>query len=556
MSPSLPRELEGLSLLPNDDLSGNLERKLDLFPVVIISLSAMIGSGLFVLPALAMLEMGGGHTPVGGVWLAYLLAAVVVLPAAISKSELATAMPSSGGSYVYVQETFGPLIGTISGLGLWANFMLKSAFALIGFKAYLWVIEDVIGFDINIESAAMVLLLLIVGINILGLKRIKKVQTPIVMTSAAFLLGICVWALFTMEMNWDAAFSRESFGTGLDSVATTAAFVFVSYAGVTKIAAVGGEIRDPGKTIPKGILLSLLFSTILYVFVTMVMAMTVEPEMFMEGSNHHAREDPVYLFAAEVGGADIGLIAAVLSVITMTSMALAGIMAASRFPYAMSVDKLLPEVMGEVHDKFHTPHWAIIATGLSMAAAITFLPVHDVAELASGFKIMIFIVINGCVIVLRGAASSHWYNPEWQSPMYPFFQIFGILGGMALLLLMGSKALIGGGAAIVLGTIIYTTYGQKHVKSEITPWKTYVLMSRDPIEVERRRRMASFHLADTDRSGAIDLGEFIAAAEMLGFSEGDHAELEEQFRSADTDENGLMDIDEYAVIVDKMISGD
>ena len=174
-----------------------MERKLDLFPVVIISLSAMIGSGLFVLPALAMLEMGGGQTPVGGVWLAYLLAAVVVLPAAISKSELATAMPSSGGSYVYVQETFGPLIGTISGLGLWANFMLKSAFALIGFKAYLWVIEDVIGFDINIESAAMVLLLIIVAINILGLKRIKKVQTPIVMTSAAFLMGICVCLLYT-----------------------------------------------------------------------------------------------------------------------------------------------------------------------------------------------------------------------------------------------------------------------------------------------------------------------------------------------------------------------
>ena len=177
MSPSLPRELEGLSLLPSDDLSGNLERKLDLFPVVIISLSAMIGSGLFVLPALAMLEMGGGQTPVGGVWLAYLLAAVVVLPAAISKSELATAMPSSGGSYVYVQETFGPLIGTISGLGLWANFMLKSAFALIGFKAYLWVIEDVIGFDINIESAAMVLLLIIVAIN-LSLIHISEPTRP------------------------------------------------------------------------------------------------------------------------------------------------------------------------------------------------------------------------------------------------------------------------------------------------------------------------------------------------------------------------------------------
>ena len=115
----------------------------------------MLGSGLFVLPALAMLEMGGGTQPVGGVWLAYLLAAVIVLPGAISKSELATAMPASGGSYIYVQRTFGPMFGTISGLGLWENFMLKSAFALIGFKAYLWVIEDIIGVDINIETAAI-----------------------------------------------------------------------------------------------------------------------------------------------------------------------------------------------------------------------------------------------------------------------------------------------------------------------------------------------------------------------------------------------------------------
>ena len=74
----------------------------------------MLGSGLFVLPALAMLEMGGGTTRVAGIWLAYLVAAFIVLPGAISKGELATAMPSSGGSYVYIERTFGPLIGTIS----------------------------------------------------------------------------------------------------------------------------------------------------------------------------------------------------------------------------------------------------------------------------------------------------------------------------------------------------------------------------------------------------------------------------------------------------------
>ena len=81
-----PKDLVGIVLTPTETDSGTLERKLGLFSVVIISLSAMIGSGLFVLPALAMLEMGGGTDPIGGVWLAYLVAAFLVVPGAVSKS--------------------------------------------------------------------------------------------------------------------------------------------------------------------------------------------------------------------------------------------------------------------------------------------------------------------------------------------------------------------------------------------------------------------------------------------------------------------------------------
>ena len=80
-----PKDLVGIVLTPMEDSSATLEREVGLFSVVIISLSAMIGSGLFVLPALAMLEMGGGEYPLGGVWLAYLIAAFLVLPGAISK---------------------------------------------------------------------------------------------------------------------------------------------------------------------------------------------------------------------------------------------------------------------------------------------------------------------------------------------------------------------------------------------------------------------------------------------------------------------------------------
>ena len=524
-----PKDLTGIVLTPVEMASDNLERRLGLFSVIIISLSAMIGSGLFLLPSLAMVEMGGGANPVGGVWLAYLLAAIVVLPGAISKSELSTAMPSSGGSYLYVERAFGPLVGTVSGLGLWANFMLKSAFALIGFKAYLWVFEEILApgrdegwlYD-NVNLAALVLLAIIVAINILGVKSIKKVQIPIVMFSSAYLLAICLWAVATSDISWDAAASREAFGGDWSAVASTSAFVFVSYAGVTKIAAIGGEVRDPSRNLPYGILLSLLFSCILYVSVTLVMAATIEPSGYMKSDGSGPREDPIYVFAKEVGGKTVANVAAVLAVVTMTSMALAGILASSRFPFAMSRDKLLPQFLEDVHEKYGTPHWAIIVTGLSIGAAITLLPVKDVAKLASGFKIMIFMLINACVIVLRRSSASHaWYDPEWKTPwlLYPFIQLFGIFGGGALLLLMGSKAIVGGTVAIVLGVIIYTGYGKGNVEREITPWDTVVKMATEPDEVERRRRFSAFYSADKEGTGGLDLDEFVSAILALGYLE-------------------------------------
>lgn len=545
-----PKEVIGIVLQPLEMVSETLERKLGLFSVVILSLSAMLGSGLFVLPSLAMMELGDGNLPLGGIWLAYLFAGLVILPGAISKSELASAMPSSGGAYVYIEKTFGPIIGTISGLGLWANFMLKSAFALIGFRAYLWVLEGILDVSINLDYAVMIMLGLIVGINILGAKSIKKVQTPVVLVSVTYLMFVCIYALLTMELNWDAAISREALGADWHSFSSTAALVFVSYIGVTKVAAVGGEIKDPSKNMPYGILISLFFSVFLYVFVTLTMAITVDPLSYVE--NGHAREDPIYVFALIVGGKTIATIAATFAAFTVLSGSLAGIMAASRFLFAMARDNLLPELFENVHSKYDTPHWAIIGTGLSMAAAILFLPVHDVAELASGFNLMVFILINACVLVLRNSAKSHWYKPEWKSPLYPFTQIFGILTGSVLIYAMGVKALFGGSAAVIIGIIIYQSYGKRHGQKSITPWETFRLQLTNPDEVEHRRRWAAFHAADINRNNHLNLHEFISAMESLGFSDGNQDTLREYFHSADHNEDGVLEIDEFLLGVEEL----
>ena len=130
-----------------------LERSLALPAVIAISLGGMLGSGIFVLPGLAAAKTGPS------LWLAYLIAALCILPAALSKSELATAMPSSGGTYVYIERAFGPIFGTISGIGLWLSLLLKSSFALIGFGAYLSAISN---FDGNINILDVVQLVNII----------------------------------------------------------------------------------------------------------------------------------------------------------------------------------------------------------------------------------------------------------------------------------------------------------------------------------------------------------------------------------------------------------
>ena len=521
-----------------ETVSHQMERTIGLAGVIIISLSAMLGSGLFVLPSLAGAMMGPG------IWLAYLLAAAVVLPGALSKSELASAMPTSGGDYIYIERTFGPLMGTISGLGLWASFLLKAAFALIGFSAYLEVISYAIDSDINVQTLALVILVLIVLINILGIKKIKAFQTPIVGLSVLMLIGLCIAALFRDDVDLARPISRDAFGGGLLGLAETAAFVFVAYAGVTKVAAIAEEVKEPGQNLPSGMLISLVMATILYAGVAFMLMATLPGEWWISNDGTPI-ENPIYVFAKVVGGSKIAFAAAILAILTMISMALAGILAASRYLFGMGRDNLLPQAFEEVNATYETPHWPIIATGIMMAFAIVWMDVSDVAKLASGFQIMIFIVVNLCVIILRQSHSDHeWYQPTYNSPLYPFTQIFGILTGLTLVIVMGSKAYIGAGFAITFGLILFYSYGKKHSHPRLTPFITFTEMMLNPSKVEHERRVAAFHAADIGEKNHLNLREFQTAMNALGFPM--NAEEDRMiFHQIDLAERGYIDIDEF-----------
>ena len=519
------------------DVKIQLERSLNLIGVIIISLAAMIGSGLFVLPSFAAAVMGPG------IWLAFLLAGLVVLPGAISKSELASTMPESGGSYVYIERTFGPLLGTISGLGLWASFLLKSAFALVGFSAYMYAVTTYFDTSMDTMTVAMAALVLITVLNIFGIKKVKSFQTPILAITTILILVICIIQLFDPNTDFSRPIDGAVNVTNDDPqlLIEAAALVFVAFAGIIKVGAIGGEVKNPQKNLPYGILWSLLLVTILYCAVTFIMMASVDGTWWLN-EDGSTREDPVYAFVDAVTDTRVGIAIAFLAILTMISGALSGVLASSRFLFAMARDNLLPQSLEDVNIRYETPHWAIIITGLTMAVCLVVLPVKDVAKLASGFQIMVFMMINLCLIVLRSAVASHdWYNPTFKSPFYPWLQIWGIFAGGVLVYMMGSKAIIGGFGAVVIGLATYSIYGSKHYLARKTPYQTFREMFSN---TELKTRLAAFHAADIGASNHLTLSEFISAmkALKLDFSNDEYRVL---FHKADTDNNGVIDIDEF-----------
>ena len=302
-----------------------LERTLSLPGAIAVSIGGML-SGIFVLPGYAV-EITGSS-----VWLAFLVAAICILPAVLSKSELGTAMPKSGGTYVYIERAFGPLFGTIAGLGLWLSLLLKSAFSLVGLSAYLYVVVNID--EAYTKGVALFALLLIFLLNVVGVKKVEKTQLLIVSTSIISLIVIIALGL----TSFDTKLTEPVFSDGSNGFIAGVAFLYISYAGVTKIAAVAGEITNPSKNLPLTMIISLFLITTIYCLVALALVGKVEASVLL---NKDEISRPIYTLFQTIGGETFGLIAGVVGALTLLSMANSGVLASSRFPFAMANDKAL-----------------------------------------------------------------------------------------------------------------------------------------------------------------------------------------------------------------------
>ena len=424
-------------------MTKDLERDLGLPSVLAISIGAMIGSGIFILPALA-LDIAGP-----AVIVAYGLAGLLVVPAALSKSEMATAMPEAGGTYIYIERGMGPLLGTIAGVGTWFSLSFKGALALVGGVPYLLLL-----FDLPLKPVALGLAAILILVNIAGAKQTGRLQVVIVVV----MLAALGWFAAGSAPSADSANYASFFADGVSGLLAATGLVFVSYAGVTKVASVAEEVEDPGRNIPLGILGSLAFTTILYVAIVAVLVGVTDPGT-VAGSL-----TPVAVAAEQTLGR-AGVVAVILAaILALVSTANAGILSSSRYPFAMSRDQLAPPSLSSVSERFGTPVTSITLTGAVLLVLIAFVPILDIAKLASAFQIMVFALINVALVAFREGSGE--YEPEFTSPLYPWMQLFGAVTGVLLLTQMGTTALLGA-AVITVGSVVwYFVYVRSRVSRE------------------------------------------------------------------------------------------
>jgi amino acid transporter len=424
-------------------MAKRLERDLGLASVFAISIGAMIGSGIFILPALAVGLVGPG------VVLAYVLAGLLVLPAALSQSELATAMPEAGGSYLYIERGMGPLAGTVAGLGSWFSLVFKSGLALVGGVPYLLLVVDLS--PTLLTPLALGLGVVLTLVNLVGAKQTGSLQVVIVV---AMLLALGGFVLGGGQAVETARYTPFVTGGPAGLLAATG-LVFVSYAGVLKVASVAEEIERPERNIPLGIVGSLAVTTLLYALIVSVMVGVVPVET-LDGSL-----TPVADAAAPTLGT-AGVLAVVFAaVLALVSTANAGLLSASRYPFAMARDRLVPTRFGAVSERFSTPSTAITATGVVVLLLVAFVPILSIAKLASAFGILVFVLVNLAVVVFRESDVS--YDPAFRAPLYPWTQIVGVGGGLVVLAGMGTVPLIGAAGIVVVGVGWYYVYGRSRV---------------------------------------------------------------------------------------------
>ncbi len=430
-----------------------MKKELGFIELFCIASGTMISSGLFILPGIVYLDIGPST------FVAYIIGSLMIIPAMLSKCELATAMPKAGGTYFFIDRSMGAGLGTLGGLASWFALCFKTAFALLGIGAFVTYISPNISlFEIKLIAGGFCILFGI--INLFSSKHAGNLQTILVIGLILVLILFIIMGISEVDIKNLTPFLKE--GKNNYDLLAAAGLIFISYGGLTKIASVAEEVKNPAKNIPLSMISSYLVVSVLYGLVVFVTIGVLGDELIPKGvPTLTPISDAAAVFMGDWGK----YLLAFGAVLAFISTGNAGILTASRVPMAMSKDNLLPSVFANLHPKFKTPFAGIIFTTSFMLIIILFLELKDLVKTASTIMILLFASVNIAVIIMRESGIQN-YRPKFKSPFYPWVQIIGVIVYILIIIDMGKIPLTITGIFLFVGLLWYWIYGRIHANRE------------------------------------------------------------------------------------------
>jgi amino acid transporter len=428
-----------------------LERSIGLVGGVAIGVGTMIGAGIFVFPGLAAGRAGPAAAG------SFAIGAVIALLVALPASELATAMPKSGGGYYFISRGLGALPGAVVGISIWLGLVFATAFYLVGFGNYAAAVLAEAGVNVAgipvVTPLALLFGVLLTALNVVGTENAAKLQNYVV----GLLLAILVVFLGYGGLDSLGVFGRAStpeqfFPFGPVPMFTTAALVFTSYLGFAQVATVAGDIKQPGRNLPLAMVGSVLIVGVLY-----VATIFVATSAFGSGPLSSFGETAIVEVARAFGGS-VGAIAILLAGLLATvSSANASVLSTSRAVFAVSRDAILPKVAARMNLKYGTPHVALAMAGGPVLVLVALGEVEVLAEVASFLHLVMYGLICVALIAMRRDEPA-WYDPDFRVPAYPLVAGVGALASFGLIVFMQPASQIIGVAIMLASAGWYKYY--------------------------------------------------------------------------------------------------
>ena len=418
-----------------------LTKSLGFIPVLSITIGSMISSGIFILPAQAFSLSGPS------IIVSYIVGGICALIGSLSMIELTTAMPKAGGVYFFTSRSLGALVGTLSGLLMWIAIAMKGAFAIYGLAS---VVSLYTG--LNFFIIGVVITLFYTALNIKGTKEAAKFDVCLV---SSIILIMIPFVLFGYnKINWSDFTPFISNNGGFNSIIASAAFVFISFGGIMNAANVSEEMSNPKRDIPRAIIFAIVFVSILYTIILLIAIGTVPNSEFIKSIN------PIADAGKYILGMPGFVVITIAACLAFSSCANSGIMSSSRYPLAMSRDKLIPGFIGRLNKRSKTPIYAILLTAVLVIFSLS-LPLNTLVHGASTVILTSYILTDISVLVLRTSKIQN-YKPTFLVPLFPWINILSIFLFISLICHMGIEAIQISLGLIAISFIVYLIFARKN----------------------------------------------------------------------------------------------